>query len=156
MKILFSMRHPGALRNFASTIREMARRGHQIRLAFMMQDKLGDGRLLWELTNDYPNITFGELGKKTPWRFWLGLARGVRSATDYLRYCTPEYAQAHALRERAEERVAGSLRVLLRLPGMRSRAGVRFLGWMFHIVERAIPTDRWIADLIRTQNPDAV
>ena len=34
------------------------RRGHQIHLAFMMQDKLGDGRLLWELTNDHPNITY--------------------------------------------------------------------------------------------------
>jgi hypothetical protein len=79
MKILFSMRHPGALRNFASTLRELAQRGHDIHLAFMMQDKWGDGRLLWELTDTYPNITAGELGKKTPWRFWLGLAR----ATDF-------------------------------------------------------------------------
>ncbi|HVH56169.1 MAG TPA: hypothetical protein VM791_07940, partial [Vicinamibacterales bacterium] len=75
MKILFSMRHPGALRNYTSTLKELARRGHHIHLAFMMQDKLGDGRLLWELTNDHPEITYLELGKKTPWRFWLGLAR---------------------------------------------------------------------------------
>ena len=54
MKILFSMRHPGALRNFASTIRELAGRGHDVHLAFVMQDKLGDGQLLWELTDDFP------------------------------------------------------------------------------------------------------
>ena len=41
MKILFSMRHPGALRNFASTIQELAGRGHDVHLTFVMQDKLG-------------------------------------------------------------------------------------------------------------------
>src|SRR3954454_1021885 len=125
MKILLSMRHSGALRNFSSTLRELARRGHDIRLAFMMQDKLGDGRLLWELTSEHPNITFGELGKKTPWRFWLGLARGVRSATDYVRYCTPDYANAPALKQRAADRVPAALRWLLRLPIVRSRFGLR-------------------------------
>src|SRR5688572_26678968 len=105
MKILFSMRHSGALRNFSSTISELARRGHAIHLAFMMQDKLGDARLLWELTNEIPNITSAELGKKTPWRFWLGMARGVRMASDYVRYERPEFADAVALRERAATRV---------------------------------------------------
>ena len=124
MKILFSMRHPGALRNFASTLRELAQRGHHIHLAFMMQDKWGDGRLLWELTDEHPNITYGELGKKTPWRFWLGLARGVRSAADYVRYETPEYQDAVALRERAATRIPALFRTLLRLPIVRSRAGL--------------------------------
>ena len=105
MKILFSMRHSGALRNYSSTIGELARRGHHVHLVFMMQDKLGDGRLLWEVTNDHENVTFSEPGKKTPWRFWLGLARGVRAAADYVRYGTPEFKDAHALRERAAERV---------------------------------------------------
>ena len=63
------MRHSGALRNFSSTIRELAQRGHHVHLVFMMQDKLGDGRLLWELSNDHANVTYSELGKKTPWRF---------------------------------------------------------------------------------------
>src|SRR5688572_17474269 len=115
MKILFSMRHSGALRNFASTISELAERGHDVHLAFMMQDKLGDGRLLWELTNDHPNVTYGELGKKTPWRFWLGLARGVRAVADYVRYGTPAYEDAHALRERAASRVPAAVRGFLAL-----------------------------------------
>ena len=66
MKIFFSMRHPGTLRNFGSTIRELARRGHEIHLSFVMQDRLGDGRLLWELTDDCPSVTYSELTKKTP------------------------------------------------------------------------------------------
>jgi len=121
------MRHSGALRNFGSTLAELARRGHQIHLAFMMQDKLGDGRMLWELTNDYAAITYGELGKKTPWRFWLGLARAVRSAADYVRYATPDYRDAHALRERAAERVPAILCWALRLPLVRTRAGLSFV-----------------------------
>jgi hypothetical protein len=156
MKILFSMRHSGALRNYASTIRELAQRGHHVHLVFMMQDKLGDGRLLWELSNDHANVTYSELGKKTPWRFWLGLARGVRSASDYVRYGTPEYKDAHALRQRAAERVPALLRGVLALPLVRSRAGLDLVSATLNVIERAIPTDRWISDLIAGQNPDMV
>src|SRR3970282_2194515 len=124
MKILFSMRHSGALRNYGSTISELAKRGHHVHLVFMMQDKLGDGRLLWELSNDHANVTYSELGKKTPWRFWLGLARSVRAASDYVRYATPEYAGAEALRQRAAERVPSILCWFLTLPLVRSRAGL--------------------------------
>lgn len=156
MKILFSMRHSGALRNFASTIRELAQRGDHVHLVFMMQDKLGDGRLLWELSNDHANVTYSELGKKTPWRFWLGLARGVRAASDYVRYGTPEYTDAHALRQRAAERVPGVLRWFLALPLVRSEAGLSAVSWSLSVVERAIPIDRWVADLIAGQKPDVV
>jgi len=156
MKILFSMRHPGALRNYASTLRELARRGHQIHLAFMMQDKLGDGRLLWELTNDHPEIGYGELGKKTTWRFWLGLARGIRYATDYVRYFTPEYADAVALRDRAAGKVPRAFRLLMRLPMMRTRGGRSFIWWGLRILERALPNDRWILEIVSAQQPDVV
>ena len=50
MKILFSMRHAGALRNFASTIRRLAERGHHLHLAFVMPDKFGAESLVWDLT----------------------------------------------------------------------------------------------------------
>src|SRR5690242_13640272 len=156
MKILFSMRHSGALRNYASTLRELASRGHQIHLAFMMPDKYGDGRLLWELTNEYPSITFGELGKKTPWRFWLGLARNVRALTDYVRYLSPAYADAVSLRARAEERLTPLVCRVLELPPVRSRMGLRMVSSILSVAERAIPVDQWISDLIATQQPDVV
>jgi hypothetical protein len=156
MKILFSMRHSGALRNYASTLCELAERGHQIHLAFMMQDKSSDGRLLWELTNDYANITYGELGKKTPWRFWLGIARAIRSAADYVRYETPEFKNAHALRRRAAERVPAALRGFLALPLVRTRTGLRLVSKFLLALEYAIPTDRWVAETIASQQPDVV
>jgi hypothetical protein len=85
MRILFSMRHPGALRNFASTLQALAERNHHVHLVFGQQDKQGDARLLSELTRNFPAITSGELGRKTPWRFWLGLARAARYTVDYVR-----------------------------------------------------------------------
>jgi hypothetical protein len=156
MKIVFSMRHSGALRNYASTLTELARRGHQIHLAFSIPDKLGDGRLLWELTNDHAGITSGELGKKTPWRFWLSLARAVRFSGDYVRYLTPEFAGAQALRDRAAMRAPRLVRGVLRLPLMRTRAGLRLASGLFSLVERALPVDRWTSDLLAAQKPDVV
>jgi|SoiMethySBSTD1v2_1073268.scaffolds.fasta_scaffold00364_14 hypothetical protein len=156
MKILFSMRHPGALRNYASTLKELARRGNQIHLAFMMQDKLGDTRLLWELSNDHPEITYLELGKKTPWRFWLGLARALRFTTDYVRYLTPDYADATALRNRAGLRIPRAVRVFFDLPIFRPQLAVRAAAAFLRTVERALPLDRWIRDIVVSQNPDVV
>ena len=156
MKILFSMRHPGALRNFASTIRELAGRGHDVHLAFVMQDKLGDGPLLWELTDDFPNVTHAELTKKTPYRFWLGLARGVRCWSDFLRYLGPEYRDAVKLRERAQLRVPQVLAGVSRLPLVNTNAGRRILWTLLLWIERAIPTDRWVDALIASQDPDVL
>ncbi|MEE2636409.1 MAG: hypothetical protein VYE68_04160 [Acidobacteriota bacterium] len=157
MKIFFSMRHPGALRNFASTVRGLADRGHQIHLSFVMQDKLGDGRLLWELTDDYPNITHTELtNKKTPYRFWLGLARGARFWGDYLRYLGPEYRDAEKLRARAQLRLPWLLVGVSRAPLVNTTLGRRWLWRVLLWVERAIPTDRWIDEQLQSKRPDVV
>ena len=59
MRVLFSMRHTGALRNFAATRQALAGRNHQIHLVFGHRDKEGDERLLSKLTSDFPNITVG-------------------------------------------------------------------------------------------------
>jgi hypothetical protein len=154
MKILFSMRHPGALRNFASTVEELARRGHQIHLTFLMRDKLADPRLLETLTGSYAAITYdwAEVSK----RAWLGMARATRSTADYLRYCTPEYFDAVALYERAADRVSPAVRAVSRLPLVRTPAGGRFLASALRGVERAIPPDPAIVQLVARQKPDVV
>src|SRR5688500_10143458 len=116
MRILFSMRHPGALRNLSSTLQSLAQRGHQIHLVFGQQDKLGDGRLLFELTQNFPNITYGEVSKKTPWRFWLGLARATRFSIDYVRYLTPAYDGITSLKSRAAGRAPALMRWICKIP----------------------------------------
>jgi hypothetical protein len=119
------MRHSGALRNFASTVEELARRGHRVHLTFMMQDKLRDERLLNELTTAWPTIThaFGEASRRP----WLRLARKIRSAADYARYRAPEYVAATALHDRAAAKVSPAVQRLVRLPLVRTPFGLRLL-----------------------------
>ena len=83
-------------------------------------------------------------------------ARSVRTTSDYVRYETPEYRDATALRDRAATRIPAFIRALLHLPLVRSPAGLRFVSKLLHTVERAIPTDTWIETLIAAQKPDVV
>lgn len=154
MRVLFSMRHSGALRNFSSTVEELARRGHTIHLTFMMRDKLADSRLLDALAAAYPQITHdsGEVSK----RAWLGMARATRSTADYLRYRTPQYRDAAALYERAAARVSPAVRALSRLPIVRSRGGLAFVTGRLRSIDRAIPPDPAILRQIANQRPDLV
>lgn len=154
MKILFSMRHSGALRNYSSTVEELAKRGHQIHLTFMMRDKLADPRLLEALTKAHPHITHdsAEVTK----RAWLGMARATRTTADYLRYRTPEYRDAAALYERAAVRVSPAVQAFSRLPIVRTRGGLRFVTNRLRSIDRAIPPDPAIVRQIATHGPDVV
>lgn len=154
MKILFSMRHSGALRNFASTVEELARRGHQIHLTFMMRDKLADQRLLEGLTAACPGVTHGS--GEVSRRRWLGMARAVRSTRDYLRYRAPEYRDATALHDRAASRVSQGVQRFARLPIVRTRAGLKLMTRALHVIERAVPPDPAIVRLVASQRPDVV
>jgi hypothetical protein len=154
MKIFFSMRHSGALRNYSSTIEELARRGHQIHLTFMMRDKLADPRLLEVLTGTYPHITHDSA--EVTRRAWLGMARATRTTVDYLRYRTPEYRDAAALYDRAAARVSPAVQAFSRLPIVRTRGGLRFVTNRLRSIERAIPPDPAIVRQIATHGPDLV
>jgi hypothetical protein len=155
MKILFSMRHTGALRNFASTLRALAERDHRVHLVFAKQDKEGDDRLLREPTA-LPNITAGAIERKMPWRAWLGLARGARYTVDYLRYLTPEYSTTSSLTDRARAKAPPVMRWLVERRMFRGRAGHRFLTGALLAVERAIPIDRATLDLVARERPDVL
>jgi hypothetical protein len=154
MRILFSMRHSGALRNFASTLQALAARNHRVHLVFSQQDREGDGRLLWELTHASPNITCADLENKMPWRVWRGLGRVARCTVDYVRYLTPEYDGITSLKERARAKVIRPVRWFVELPIFRGRTGNRLLIRALLIVERAVPVDRAMFDLVAGTRPD--
>jgi hypothetical protein len=156
MNILFSMRHAGALRNYASTVEELARRGHRIHLTFMTSDKLRDPRLLLELTRAYPGVTTVELPQKAPQRPWLAFARAHRSVGDYLRYRTPEYSDAQALHDRAARHVPPAVRRFVGLPLVRTHGGLALLMRLRDVLERAIPPDPWVAGIVASLAPDVV
>ena len=154
MKILFSMRHPGALRNFGSTVRELVRRGHQIHLSFMMQGARANGCLPSDLAQP-ERVTHAEVAGRTN-RAWSGLARGVRAWSDYLRYLEPEYRRAQKLRERAARRVPAALVAMMGWPGIETRACRWALATLLLWLERALPTDPAVDAEIAAQEPDVV
>lgn len=151
------MRHSGALRNFGSTVEELARRGHEVHLSFMLHDKLEEGQaMLAALQREHSGISHDRIDKKRPWRAWTHVARGTRSAADYLRYRSPAFAAARPLRKRAAAEVPAPLRSALDLPLMRSSMGVRMAARVLRLAEAGIPVDPWIVALMVRERPDVV
>ena len=154
LKIVFSMRHSGALRNFSSTVEELARRGHRIHLIFMRRDKLGESRLLDELAAAYSAITLRGANRQdvtpvdTSRRACARLATAL--AIEHRR------KDAQALRDRATRHLSPSTRRLIEWPLLRTRAGLTFLTRVLRLVERAIPADPFVLDMLRSQAPDLV
>ena len=154
MRILFSMRHAGALRNFASTLRELAHRGHQVHLAFAMRDEESERGLLRTLMTECPSMTH-ERVKTQPHR-WSALARTVRSAGDYARYLQPAFAAARPLRKRAARHVSPWLRQRIDRRAAASADGVASLLRLRARIEEALPVDSRIRRFVAGVNPDVV
>ena len=67
MKIAFLLRHALYLRNFEGALRELADRGHEIRLIFSPLAREVDATLLSALTLEYPNIVGQPIAPRTGW-----------------------------------------------------------------------------------------
>jgi hypothetical protein len=154
------------LRQYSSLVTELARRGHDVRLAF--QPSKGD---LPAPAEHLPGVTYGfapERGVSDGWRSVAWLVRGL---ADLARYAHPRYAAAPELRGRMEAKIIGrlvksdeleplsrrfALRLARRLAGTTdaelSEQVIRRAGRL----ERAIPTSRRIDRYIREQAPDVV
>ncbi len=162
MKIFFSMRHSGAIRNFESIIRTLCEHGHELHLSFLLRDKLGDERMaegeeriVTRLSREFPAITFGWIPKRSD-SPWFDFSRAVRFLVDFLRYKLPEYDDAHKLRERAEIRLPSLARLLTGFPLLRWRPFNRLVSSSLRLVERAIPIDPSIEYDVVSQSPDLV
>jgi hypothetical protein len=156
MRILFSMRHTGALRNFASTLQALAERNHQVHLVFAKKDKEGDHRLLEQLARDFPAITYEDVPRKAPWAFWVALGRAARYTVDYARYLTPEFADVKSLKDRARAKAPAPMRWFVELPIFRSAAAHRLLIQALLALERAIPIDDTVLALVARTQPDVL
>ena len=150
------MRHPGVLRNFASTLEGLAARNHQVHLVFGQLDAERDDRLLADLTSAHPNITCDEVERKTSWRLWLGVGRVARCAVDYVRYLTPEYDSIISLKERARAKVIAPVRWLVERKFWRSPGAHRTLTRALLAIERAVPIDRAVFELVDRERPDVL
>jgi hypothetical protein len=175
MDILFVMRHAGYLRNFESTLRLLAERGHRLHVAFdngevPYQRRLasesrnggpGSGAirpphrlpLVERLAAEYPNFTHG----LTPDRRadqWVMLGRKIRLGIDYLRYLEPSYRDAPKLRARIQRRAPAIVPRAAAWPVLRTGLGRRALGAGLRVLDRALPDDARVLSLLREHHPD--
>ena len=152
MRILFVMRNTIYVRNFESTLRRLAERGHDIHVVATPNPYAGD--LPERLSAFSPRITFAEPPKQR--RADTHLARELRRGLDYLRYLEPEYQDAPRLRQRAEEKAPAFLTTSagarLTEPAWRRRLYARLL----HLADRAQPRDPVVDAFVRDQRPDLV
>jgi hypothetical protein len=154
------------LRQYSSLVAELARRGHDVRLAF--QPAKGD---LPAPAEPLRGVTYGYAPERGASDGWRSVAWLVRALADLARYAHPRYAAAPELRGRMEAKIVGRLlksdefepaarRFALRLA--RRLAGATDPELSARVIrrssrlEQAIPTSRRIDRYIREQAPDVV
>jgi hypothetical protein len=155
VKILFFMRHSGYTRNFESTLRLLAERGHDVHLAYERREKVQSPGAARQLLEDFPNITAGPAPRPSA-DAWRALLRNVRLTGDYLRYLEPNYRQADKLRERAAELLPPFPRWLTSRRIVRTPAGLAVLRRALRALEEAAPPCDKIGRYIAERQPDLV
>jgi hypothetical protein len=171
LRFLFFLYHAGYLRHYAEPIRQLARDGHTIHLAFTVIEKdAGDRRLVEALAADYETITFGKAPRRSYIDGWRRTSTVVRGLVDLTRYIDPRYAGAVALKNRVGAKIKTLLvtgrvdpvsrwalsRLVDRLSRVTDpRTGRRMLN-LLGAAELAIPTSRRVNRFMRGFAPDAV
>lgn len=155
MKILVSLRHPLGLRNFDGVVRELARRGHSVRLSFLSSDKTlaASGPPL--LTSEIEGVTSSTLAprKGEP---WLEPSRGLRVLNDALRYRLPMYDGAEKLRSRAFRRLTPAQERFALRSFWRRRFANRAATAVLNHVDACLPPSDVILSDVQEHRPDLI
>lgn len=155
MKILFFMRSTVYVRNFESTLRVLAERGHDVDVVADSHRLANSSDLIGRLCRDHSQIRHSPV-PALPFNAVTFLGVELRRALDYLRYLEPEFAQAPKLRHRAERNAPAFSVALLRRPLLGSRLGRRVLGRVLRWCDRAVPRDPAVDAFMRSRRPDLV
>ena len=161
MKVLFILKHPGAVRSLDSVLRMLDERGHQVHLA-LAGIKPDAHRVLQHIADDCQGLTFGRLpargspGWTRDWIGWNQLAKVLRAGSDYLRYLEPTYADAPALRARAEVRAHPWIRRATRVAGLGGPVGRRALHRTIDEVEHCLRPPPHVERFLSDFDPDVM
>jgi len=154
MKILFCLRSTVYARNFESTLRMLAERGHDVHIVADRHWADSDD-LVQRLCGAYPSIRYSE-PPIVPFNAWSFFGSELRAGMDYLRYLDPEFEDAPKLRVRAERNAPPFVLSILERPGMNTPAGRRLFGRMLTTLDRAVPHHPDIEQFVRACAPDLV
>jgi hypothetical protein len=158
LRLLFFLRIARLDRLYPSFLETLLEHGHTVDVVIerdAARDRAGGGGgILEDLQERYPgSFSVEQLAKPhDPLRGWHG---ALRSGVDYLRYFSPVYADASALRERAADKTPRWLQHVVQLLG-RTRAGRelgrRVLLWL----DDRLPLAEGWREEVRRRSPDAV
>ena len=154
MRILLAMSSPEYLRFYDETVLELARRGHDVRLAVHAVREGKPVRLDAILRAEARVTSAGLVPERTD--AWVGLARAVRGTMDFVRYLHPRLADTPRLRARVKRQALPWtlqwLDYVRVLPAGLVDALMRGLA----SIERAIPPDPALVSFLRNEAPDVV
>jgi hypothetical protein len=157
LRVLFFMRHPLLnYRNFESTLRLLAERGHEVHVAYDVTGDEGDTDPIEGLARELPGLSWGQGPRRSKRDALMRLEQATGLAADYLRYFEPEYADAPKLRERYEARVVPIVRRVTRMPLIGSRRGLRWLRRGLLWAGRSLPVRTEVDAFLRERAPDVV
>ena len=151
------MRNHGYMRNYASTVRLLASRGHTVIIGSRGREKhmaVDTNGYLAELSLAHPRVSVEILPRREDG--WIAFADSVRATRNALRYRHPQFRRAPKLAARADEHLAR------RAPRVASRGLPRSwplaaaLSSVAAVIEAAIPTDPTIDETVSRLAPDVV
>jgi hypothetical protein len=158
LQLLFFLRSKNYDRLFEAVFDELLRRGHHVHVAFEVErDARFAASAVFDALSERHNgrLTYGPAPAQAG-RVAAVLSRQLRLTIDYLRYLTPEYAAATALRGRARERTWPWLVAAAdRAPARRPR-GRPLLDRALRSAIRRLPIDPATLGLIAGRAPDVV
>lgn len=113
MRIVFFIGHDGFLRNFGSTVRGLAERGHDVHLAMHgRRPELMNGVATAEaFAAEYPSLTF-DLSPRGADGPDAAFTESAQQARDYWFYTAPRFSKSRTLRARAERQAPPRLQRL--------------------------------------------
>lgn len=159
MRILFSTRNFWYTRNFEPVIRELAERGHEVRLLaergarnLLARDS---NAALARLASRHPNISLAWAPVSIEDN-WIDLRQMLRLGVDHLRFLEPAYANAPKLAARARARTPELIVRMADAPVLRTALGRSLLGTALRAAEQAMPIDPDLAAYIESYRPDVI
>jgi hypothetical protein len=153
MRILFSTSSFGFLRNFQSTVRMLAQRGHEIHLYAERTDTVDGQKIADTLAAEFPTITVGMIPSSRH-RLWHTLGTGARASLDYWRYLDPRWDDSPKLRERGAAMAPAFARLVPKIPLIGSGPALRAWQGLCRAIDRVMPPPAEVTDLFRRVNPD--
>ena len=144
-----------SVRHIGPVIAELLDRGHEVHMALEPPARKHSGSVWLQETSRRRGFSWGiiDTWRRDP---WFLVARWLRRTGDYVSYLLMGNERAPLFAARAADRTPKAARVLVRLPLLSTRRGLRVLSRVLSALDAAVPTSRRTAAYFRQRAPDAV